>query len=272
MPSDPTEQIRSSPEIIDASSGGMTAIDSCSPKTRPRKARLTYPSLKTCVVCSTPFPCNNATQLRRNKVCSRDCSNRLIGLANAGKKRPDPICMKCGKPFRPKGRPAKALAKYRYCGVGCATAARMEDPATVERLRTMSSAGRAAWTEESLSSYREKMSGDNNPAWKGGVTIFKTHGNYVGVRYVRCPDEFLSMARKDGYVMEHRLFVARAMGRCLTRAEVVHHVDHDPTNNVLTNLQLFASNRDHKLYEHHGSPLPIWPPSNPSNTGASFGA
>jgi hypothetical protein len=219
-----------------------------------------------------PFLCHNATQVLRNKVCSKDCSNRLVGSANAGKKKPDPICLKCGKPFRPKGMASKALAKYRYCGYGCAAAARMEDPATIERLRVMGSTGRAAWTEESLSSYREKMSGDSNPAWKGGVTIFKTHGNYVGVRYVRCPDEFLPMARKDGYVMEHRLFVARAMGRCLTRVEVVHHIDHDPTNNVLTNLQLFASNRDHKLYEHHGLPLPIWPPLIPSNTGASSGA
>jgi hypothetical protein len=40
-----------------------------------------------------------------------------------------------------------------------------------------------------------------NPAWKGGVTYFKTHGNYIGVKYVRCPEEYLVMARKDGYVM-----------------------------------------------------------------------
>jgi hypothetical protein len=121
------------------------------------------------------------------------------------------------------------------------------------------SKGRAAWTDESLASCREKMTGENNPAWKGGVTIFKTHGNYAGVRYVRCPPEFIAMARKDGYVMEHRLFVARALGRCLLRTEVVHHINHDPTDNNLSNLLLFASNQDHKLYEHHGSPAPTWP-------------
>ena len=102
------------------------------------------------------------------------------------------------------------------------------------------------------------MTGVNNPAWKGGVTIFRKHGNYSGVRYVRCPAEFASMARKDGYVMEHRLFVAQAFGRLLPRSEVVHHVDHDPTNNALHNLMLFASNSDHKLWEHHGSPRPLW--------------
>jgi hypothetical protein len=100
--------------------------------------------------------------------------------------------------------------------------------------------------------------GEKNPAWKGGVTYFKTHGNYVGVKYVRCPEDYLSMARKDGYVMEHRLIVARLIGRPLERAEVVHHKDRIPSQNNPANLQLFASNRDHKLYEHHGSPAPLW--------------
>jgi len=58
--------------------------------------------------------------------------------------------------------------------------------------------------------------------------------------------------------MEHRLLVAQAIGRCLTRTEAVHHEDHNPSNNALSNLSLFATNKDHKLYEHHGSPLPIW--------------
>ena len=49
--------------------------------------------------------------------------------------------------------------------------------------------------------------------------------------------------------------VARAMGRTLTRAETVHHVDHNPTNNALANLLLFATNRDHKLFEARGTPV-----------------
>lgn len=102
------------------------------------------------------------------------------------------------------------------------------------------------------------MSGALNPAWKGGVTIFKKHGSYVGVRYVRCPVALLSMARKDGYVMEHRIVVAQAMGRALLRREAVHHENHDPKDNRIENLALFATNRDHKLYEAHGSPAPIW--------------
>jgi hypothetical protein len=116
------------------------------------------------------------------------------------------------------------------------------------------------------------LPGHRNPAWKGGVTYFRKHGNYKPIKYVRCPAEFSGMARKDGYVMEHRLIVAQAMVRCLSRNEVVHHIDHNPQNNSLCNLELFASNRDHKLYEHHGLPHPIWRGSSQFHTEGKYGA
>lgn len=68
----------------------------------------------------------------------------------------------------------------------------------------------------------------------------------------------MAMARSDGYVMEHRLVVATALGRPLLRTECVHHINHDPLDNRLANLELFACNRDHKLYEAHKTPLPVW--------------
>lgn len=80
------------------------------------------------------------------------------------------------------------------------------------------------------------------------------------------------MARKDGYVMEHRLIVAQHLGRCLLRTEVVHHEDHNALNNAPENLRLFASNKEHKLYEANGSPAPSWCGSSPSATAGSCGA
>jgi len=94
------------------------------------------------------------------------------------------------------------------------------------------------------------MMGPNNRAWKGGVTIFKTHGQYAGVRYVRAPAWAKTMARKDGYVMEHRLFMAGMCHFLLMRMEVVHHRDHVPSNNAKSNLELWPDNRTHKLAEH----------------------
>lgn len=94
------------------------------------------------------------------------------------------------------------------------------------------------------------LKGTNNPAWKGGATVFKKHGNYSGVRYVRAPEWALPMARVDGYIAEHRLIMAEWCGRLLTREECVHHLDHKPTNNSRMNLELWPDNRSHKLAEH----------------------
>lgn len=94
------------------------------------------------------------------------------------------------------------------------------------------------------------MTGPKNPAWKGGVTYNNKHGNYGSTKYIRCPAPFLPMARKDGYVMEHRLIVAQWAGRMLLRTEVVHHKDHNPTNNSRSNLELWPSNQSHKAAEH----------------------
>lgn len=114
------------------------------------------------------------------------------------------------------------------------------------------------------------LAGAKNPAWKGGLTFFKRKGKYANqsIKYVRCPADFMDMARKDGYVMEHRLLVAMELGRSLLRSECVHHVNHDATDNRIENLMLFASNADHKRYEH-GQPIePLWQLSHPSNTPA----
>lgn len=92
--------------------------------------------------------------------------------------------------------------------------------------------------------------GAENPAWKGGVTMFKKKGNYKDIRYLRAPEWMKPMARKDGYIMEHRMVMAEWCGFLLTRKEVVHHVNHDQTVNTRLNLELWPDNRNHKLAEH----------------------
>lgn len=92
--------------------------------------------------------------------------------------------------------------------------------------------------------------GSRNPSWKGGATYRHRHGNYVQVKYVRCPPKLKDMARADGYVMEHRLVMALRVGRSLTRTECVHHLDHKPLHNAEANLELWPDNRSHKMAEH----------------------
>jgi hypothetical protein len=91
--------------------------------------------------------------------------------------------------------------------------------------------------------------GSDNPAWKGGVTYKRPKGNYIGPKYVRCPPDLLAMARADGYVMEHRLVMARWVGRVLTRSECVNHINRNPRDNRRENLELYPSNGDHKRGE-----------------------
>ncbi len=58
------------------------------------------------------------------------------------------------------------------------------------------------------------------PGWKGGRHITKK--GYVYVRLL--PDDFFHpMVKQNGYVLEHRLVVAKALGRCLHDWEIVHH-------------------------------------------------
>lgn len=151
-------------------------------------------------------------------------------------------CPICGKMFY-LSPSVDAKATEHFCSRQCNGVRRGQEWATYGHL------GRAGWTAASQESANQKMSGVLNPAWKGGVTYFKTHGNYKMVKYVRCPKAYLPMARKDGYVMEHRLIMAIALGRCLKRIEVVHHRNHDPKDNRLENLELFPNNQAHKAAE-----------------------
>lgn len=76
--------------------------------------------------------------------------------------------------------------------------------------------------------------GSQHGSWKGGRVRI---GEYIGV-LVEKDDPLHCMVHQSGYVLEHRLVMARALGRPLTASETVHHLDGNKTNNAIANLQL----------------------------------
>jgi hypothetical protein len=205
-----------------------------------------YPA-KVCQVCGKTWQPMNRYQSTRNKTCGKVCLSNLISRSRTGRRKAtsalvEVSCSVCGKPIK---RWPRSLARTASptCSYECNGVLRGKDWAQHGHK------GRSGWTDASRESAKAKMSGPNNPAWKGGVTYRKGKGNYVGPRYVRSPKWATPMARKDGYVMEHRLVMAQRIGRLLERSEVVNHINHDPRDNRLENLELYPSNGDHKRGE-----------------------
>jgi len=100
--------------------------------------------------------------------------------------------------------------------------------------------------------YGMNKPGKGSSAWNGGRAL--TSDGYVNI-YLEPEDFFYSMANVKHYVREHRLVMARHIGRCLHEWEVVHHKGvHFPmdsienkSDNSLENLQLVTDQRHSQI-------------------------
>ena len=85
------------------------------------------------------------------------------------------------------------------------------------------------------------IKGANHPAWKRGYQIDRD-----GYQRTYSPDH--PWPRKGGYVLEHVRVMEISIGRRIERGEVVHHIDHDRTNNSIENLLLLTHSEHSRLH------------------------
>jgi hypothetical protein len=55
-------------------------------------------------------------------------------------------------------------------------------------------------------------------------------------------------ATSNGYMPEHIAIMEKALGRSISKKEVVHHIDGNKENNEIGNLMLFSDNKMHTAY------------------------
>lgn len=110
---------------------------------------------------------------------------------------------------------------------------------------------RPDWREvpEGGHSMARNVSGELNPAWRGGRVI--DDDGYVLLWMAGHPD-----SDAKGYVREHRLVMAKQLGRPLAAGEVVDHINGIKDDNRPENLRVFPSNAEHLKATLTGVPCP----------------
>jgi len=83
--------------------------------------------------------------------------------------------------------------------------------------------------------------GESHPAWKGGR--WENGNGYICVWI--SPDDFFypTAATKQRVILEHRLIMAKHLGRNLHSWEIVHHRNHIRDDNRIENLQLVSDDK-----------------------------
>jgi HNH endonuclease len=183
-------------------------------------------------------------------------------------------CAVCGKTYTPVGanqlRCGACPAPKCACGCGGAvlwSRQRKEWNDFIHNHHPQDRAGIVPWNKGNAVSYKHKcdwcgkkfankfkearfcsrkcfhtyFAEDRSPFWTGRA------GEEVQYKFVQVG---LGKWRR-----EHRVVMAKAVGRSLRKSEVVHHIDGDGLNNDIDNLHLFHCDSCHLHHHQTGAPL-----------------
>ena len=188
----------------------------CSLACRPHKS-ITRPDVS-CVACGVIF----RSKTRTSKYCSREC-RRSPNKPSGKKGRISSItltCEKCECLFHPWHR----KGTNRFCSRACAPKGRQPTRPNIPCDHCgviFSPSNNANQRFCSRRCYRD-----------AGEFVRRTPDGYV---LLYNPDR---SKRASGQVLEHRIVMEDHLGRELTSNETVHHINGDPADNRIENLQL----------------------------------
>lgn len=146
------------------------------------------------------------------------------------------ICVMCGKEFN-----TRKDSKVKFCSRKCYWKSLVKDRTKVCPIcgKTFNKKGADMFCSNKCLGISKR--GEHHPNWKGGKTT--DENGYVSV--------WTEESNKGiNRVKEHRLVMEKHLGRKLRSDEIVHHKDHNPSNNDISNLEIMTRAEHSRLHAY----------------------